>query len=115
MLRFLAIAAVLGAIGACTVDVAERAARLETQRQGVATNTRDRIAAFIAMQREADARICVDEGLVAGSVDHESCMRARADARRDAQHGPGGDAFERAATGRCWNPQFRRRLACLDV
>lgn len=115
MRRFLAMAAVLGAIGACTVDDAERAARDETQRQGVATNTRDRVTAFIAAQREADARSCLEAGLAAGSNDHESCMRARADARRDAQHGPAGDAFERAATGRCWNAQFKQRLACLDV
>ena len=115
MRRFLAMAAVLGAIGACTIDVADRAARQETQRQGVATTPRDRIAAFVAAQRDADARSCVQEGLVVGSGDHETCMRARADARRDAQHGPAGDAFERAATGRCWNAQFRVRLACTDV
>jgi len=115
MRKFLAMAAVLGAIGAYTADVVEEAARQETRRQGVATNTRDRIAAFIAAQREADARSCMEEGLVVGSSDHDSCMRARADARRDAQHGPAGDAFERAATGRCWNPQFKQRLACLDV
>ena len=115
MRRFLAMAAVLVAIGACTIEAADRAARDETQRQGVATNTRDRVAAFIAAQRDADARSCLEAGLVIGSSDHETCMRARADARRDAQHGAAGDAFERVATGRCWNAQFKQRLACLDV
>jgi len=111
MRRFLLTAAVLGAIGACTSDVGDRTAL----REGIATNQRDRISAFIAAQRAADSRICIEEGLMAGTADHEACMRARAGARRDAQHGPANDAIERAATGKCWNKQFRVRLACEEI
>jgi hypothetical protein len=111
MRRFLLTAAVLGAIGACTSDVGDRTAL----REGVATNQRDRISAFVAAQRAADSRVCVEEGLLVGTVAHDECMRARAGARRDALHGPAGDAIERAATGKCWNSQFRVRLSCLDI
>jgi hypothetical protein len=111
MRRFLGALALLGAVAACSADLADRSA----QREGVATNARERIAGFLAAQRELDSRSCLEEGLAAGSPAHEACVRARAEARRTARLGPAGDAIERAATGTCWNPQFRVRLACVDV
>ena len=112
MRRVLLAAVMLGAIGACAPTAGDRGV---AQREGVATNSKDRIAAFVAAQRAADSRVCLEEGLMAGTAAHEDCMRARAAARRDAQHGPAADAIERAATGKCWNKQFRVRLVCEDI
>ncbi len=110
MRRFLMLAAAV-AIAACAGDVAARPAT----RDGMATTPQQRIEAYVAARRMADSGACRNRGLIEGSDDHAACMRALADERRRATRGPASDAIERAATGRCWNPDFNRRLACFDI
>ena len=111
MRRILVLAAMAGAIAACAGDSPDRTA----VRDGMATTPQQRIEAFVAARRAADSGACRNRGLLEGSDDHAACMRALADERRRAARGPAGDAIERSATGRCWNPDFKRRLACFDV